>query len=328
MPVSCLNSLRAAALSAAARGWHVFPLRPDNRPHDPEHPKKPAFPDHAADRCTGRDRRCRAAGGHVEWERRATTDPDRIRRAWSGVPYGVGIACGPSGLLVVDLDTPKPGQMPPPAWAQDGVGEGADVFAMICARHDPDGAPALWNTYTVRTAGGGWHLYLAHPDGPALRNTTGERGNGLGWLVDTRAHGGYVVAAGSTIGGRAYEVFHDNDPTATPGWLAALLRPAAPVGPPKVLGDFSAFRRSAYVQGAVRRTLDQLAAKPTGERNLALLGAATSLGQLAAGGALTEAEVIEALTPTALAIGLTERETARTIRSGLRYGASNPRRVA
>ena len=35
MPLSPLDSLRAAALSATARGWHVFPLRPDDRPGDP-----------------------------------------------------------------------------------------------------------------------------------------------------------------------------------------------------------------------------------------------------------------------------------------------------
>ena len=64
-----MSDLLTAALGHAARGWHVFPLRPDD--------KRPAFPDHSADDCTGRDPRCR--GGHVGWEARATTDPDRIR---------------------------------------------------------------------------------------------------------------------------------------------------------------------------------------------------------------------------------------------------------
>jgi hypothetical protein len=80
------TALRAAALAYAARGWHVFPLRPDD--------KRPAFPGHDADHCTGADPRCRAAGRHVQWEERATTCPDRIARAWSSLPYGIGIACG------------------------------------------------------------------------------------------------------------------------------------------------------------------------------------------------------------------------------------------
>jgi hypothetical protein len=179
----------------------------------------------------------------------------------------------------------------------------------------------------VETGNGGRHLYFAHPVGPPLRNTQGDRG-GLGWLIDTRAHGGYVVAPGSTAGGRPYRVLLDRPPAVLPDWLAALLRPAEPAGPRKVLGDFSALRRSAYVRAAVERTLDRLAGARPGGRNFALYIAAVSLGQLAAGAALPETEVYEALTPTALAIGLTERETARTIRSGLLAGARRPRRVA
>ncbi|GIF02339.1 bifunctional DNA primase/polymerase [Paractinoplanes rishiriensis] len=314
------GALRAAALGHATRGWHVFPLRPDNRPHDTDHAKRPAFPDHAEDRCPGTDPRCH--GGHTGWEPRATTDPARIERAWARTPYNIGIACGPSRLVVIDLDMRKPAATAPAG--REHYRHGLEVFTDLCREH---GQPVPDDTYTVLTGNGGRHLFFEHPGGPPLRNTQGDRG-GLGYLIDTRAHGGYVVGPGSTAGGRAYRVLLDRPPLVLPGWLAALLRPAGPAGPRKVLGDFSAFRRGAYVRAAVRRTLVHLAAAPAGERNASLLGAAVSLGQLAAGGALSQEEVIEALTPTALAIGLTERETARTIRSGLRYGACNPRRVA
>ncbi|MCO8272836.1 bifunctional DNA primase/polymerase [Actinoplanes sp. TRM 88003] len=312
--------LRAAALAHAARGWPVFPLRCDNRPHDADHPKRPAFPDHAEDRCTGTDPRCRDS--HAGWEPRATTDAARITRAWAGTPYNIGIACGPAGLVVIDLDVRKPAAVPPDG--HDRYGHGWEVFADLCAAN---GRPVPDDTFTVATGNGGRHLYFTHPDGPPLRNTQGDRG-GLGWLIDTRAHGGYVVAPGSTVSGRAYQVLLDRPAAPLPAWLTALLRPAEVAGPRKVLGDFSAFRRGAYVRAAVERTLDRLAAATPGGRNFALYIAATSLGQLAAGGALTEAEVAEALTPTAHAIGLSERETARTIRSGLAAGARAPRRVA
>ncbi len=323
-----MPDLSTTALGYAARGWHVFPLRPDDRPADPDHPKKPAFPDHAADRCSGREPRCRAAGAHVGWELRATTDPDRIRRAWSSAAYGIGIACGPSGLLVVDLDVPKRDQTPPPEWQQQGVRDGADVFSTICARHDDDGAPEVWNTHIVRTTSGGHHLYLAHPPGEPLRNTTGQRGRGLGWLVDTRGHGGYVVAAGSTIGGRAYEVLHDADPVAVPGWLAKLLRPEPFRAPRGVLGDLSAYRLDAYLRGAISRTLAKLAETTEGGRNDGLFIAAQSLGQLAAGGAVSEAVITDVLTPAGRSLGLAEGEIGSTIRSGLTAGARRPRRIA
>ncbi len=97
-----------AALGAAARGWHVFPLRPGS--------KRPAG--HAEDGCPGTGR---CAGGHRTWEQRATTDPDKIRAAWTQAPYGIGIATGPSGLCVLDLDTLKPGEAVPERWAAVGA---------------------------------------------------------------------------------------------------------------------------------------------------------------------------------------------------------------
>ncbi|MGA5893924.1 AAA family ATPase [Streptomyces venetus] len=50
----------------------------------------------------------RCADGHRTPEERATTDPELIHAAWAHRPYNVGIAIGPAGLLVVDLDVPKP----------------------------------------------------------------------------------------------------------------------------------------------------------------------------------------------------------------------------
>lgn len=306
--------LLAAALAHAAREWHVFPLRPDD--------KRPAFPDHTAENCTQADPRCRAAGRHLGWEPRATCDPNRIRRAWSTRPYGVGIACGPSGLAVVDLDVPKTVDDTPPAdWA--GARDGLDVLSALAARH----GGSIDTTYTVTTGRGGSHLYYRHPAaGPQLRNTTGER-SGLGWKVDTRAHGGYVVAAGSTVAGRPYAVALDCDPAPLPTWLAGLLTPAPrPACRPAAVA-LPADRRGPYVAAAIRRQVAHLTAAPDGQRNHALFTSAVALGQLAAGGALTDDDVTAVLEPAALSIGLRPGEVARTIASGLRTGANNPRHL-
>jgi hypothetical protein len=46
--------------------------------------------------------------------------------------YNIGIATGPSGLLVVDLDRPKnPTDLPPEPWRSRGCATGADVLAWL-----------------------------------------------------------------------------------------------------------------------------------------------------------------------------------------------------
>jgi len=86
------EDLLAAAMAHASRGWHVFPLRPGS--------KQPAL--HGEDHCP-RTGPCRH--GHQGWEQRATTDPARIRACWVRGAWNVAIACGRSGLVVIDLDT-------------------------------------------------------------------------------------------------------------------------------------------------------------------------------------------------------------------------------
>ena len=121
------------------------------------------------------------------WESTATRDPERIRDIWRSLPYNVGIACRPSGLYVLDLDDAH-GHEPPPGWA--GAKHGRDVLARLA---DAAGQPYPAHTFTVRTPSGGLHLYFRAPVEPELRNTIGR----LGWRVDTRGAGGYIVAAGS-----------------------------------------------------------------------------------------------------------------------------------
>ncbi|HVQ91514.1 MAG TPA: bifunctional DNA primase/polymerase [Mycobacteriales bacterium] len=302
--------LLAAALTAAARGWHVFPLRPDA--------KRPAFPDHTADRCTGADPRCRA--GHTGWEQRATTDPDRIRRAWSSTPYGIGVACGPSGLLVIDLDRPKAGDTAPAEWRLTGVRDGSDVLAVLAERA---GQPFPADTYVVRTGRGGTHLYYAAPPGAGLGNTAGDRG-GLGWLVDTRGHGGYVVAAGSTVDSRPYVALTMQPPAPLPGWLCEALTRPAPVAP-VLAASVSADRLPAYARAALAAELAYVMAASKGSRNHTLFGAAANLGQLVAGGTLATELVTTELEQAGARIGLSAAEAAATVRSGLRAGAQRPR---
>ncbi|SFO59126.1 Bifunctional DNA primase/polymerase, N-terminal [Pseudonocardia ammonioxydans] len=256
------------------------------------------------------------------WESRATTDPVRIRRAWARAPFGIGIACGPSGLVVVDLDGPKPDTVRPPEWDRPGIRDGADVLACLAEQHC---AEVPVETYSVQTASGGEHLYFSAPAGSRLRNSAGR----LGWLIDVRAAGGYVVGAGSVVRGRRYRVA-EAPVAALPGWIADLLEEPRP---PRA--DFAPLlevvgRRSAYVAAALRAELGNvLAARPgSGQRNDTLNRAAFALGQLVGAGLLPYGLATAALAQASAAIGLPAGEAHATIRSGLTAGARTPRRTA
>jgi hypothetical protein len=308
-------NLLAAALAAVDRGWHVFPLRPGT--------KKPAG--HNEDDCP---RTGRCATGHSKWEQRATTDPDKIRAAWSQAFYNIGLATGPSGLCVIDLDTPKPGEIAPDRWKAAGATNGEDVLAVLA---EEAGQPVPGDTLTVRTPSGGLHLYYAMPPGVALRKTEGERGNGLGWLIDTRPWGAYVVAPGSVTPDGRYEYLFDGPPAVLPTWLVERLTPAPPPAAPVLPIRPARGRRARYLDVAIRAEAGKVADATT-NRNATLFAAAVALGQLVAGGAVSEEEVRAALMSAAgRHIGtrqFTAREADTTITSGLKTGANRPRKIA
>ncbi|WP_254706431.1 bifunctional DNA primase/polymerase [Streptomyces lunaelactis] len=186
--------LLTAALEAAGRDWPVIPLHPNA--------KRPAgHPERSCPRAG------RCVGGHRNPEQRATTDPALIRSAWGSKPYNVGIATGPAGLLVIDLDPCKPEE-------PKGAPDGATSLQALCER----AGQALPGTYRVRTARGE-HLYFTAPDGVRLKCSVDR----LGPHIDTRAWGGYVVAPGSTVPEGTYEIADPSPVAELPGWLLALL---------------------------------------------------------------------------------------------------------
>ncbi|MER7717418.1 bifunctional DNA primase/polymerase [Streptomyces flaveolus] len=288
------EDLMRAALAAAERGWHVFPLRPGT--------KRPALHGETACPRTGP-----CAGGHRKWEDRATTDPDRIRAAWARAPFNVGIATGPSGLLVVDLDVPKDNS------STDAPG-GAATFGALCERT----GQAVPRTRTVRTASGGQHLYFTAPAAVRLHNTAGT----LAPLVDTRAWGGYVVAAGSLVGGARYETVGPALLRPLPNWLKTLLVPPHPVNRPPVTAP-TAGRRRPYVDAALARETAAVTTAHEGQRNATLLRAGRALGRFVASGNLTRAEVENALQGAGESAGLTVAECRATLRSALDWSIAH-----
>ncbi|MGW7168176.1 bifunctional DNA primase/polymerase [Streptomyces sp. NPDC054884] len=290
------SPLLRAALTAAARGWHVFPLRPGT--------KRPAL--HGEQSCPGTGP---CVGGHRKWEQRATTDPDRIRAAWSHAPFNVGIATGPSGLLVVDLDVPKDK-------SSSDAPCGAATFGALCER----AGHTVPSTYRTRTASGGEHLYFAAPDGIRLTNTAGT----IAELVDTRAWGGYVVGAGSETPVGTYEALCAPETAPLPAWLQSALRPApkppqAPSGPVTV-------QSRTYADVALAAEARNVAAAQPGAREATLFRAARAVGRFVAWGDLPRHTVEQALQEAGEAAGLTVAECRSTLRSALNWSIAHNQR--
>ncbi len=286
----------SVALALVERGFAVFPLRPGS--------KVPAV--------------------RGDWEGLAVADQDRLREV--GWPAGgnVGIACGPSGLFVLDLDVAKQNG---PASGPDEPTDGAAVLRELAAgRPIPD-------TLTVTTPSGGMHLYFRAPAAPRLRNTVAR----LGPLIDTRAAGGYVVGPGSVIRGKRYEIAADLPIAPVPRWIvreltararyAELPPPPAPVGRPGVAGarptDGSA--AAAYAAAALRNEVERMLAARVGTRNDTLNRAAYALGRLIGAGILDRELAACELYNAARRVGLSGRETSSTLASGLGAGMARPR---
>lgn len=271
-----------AAMAAAERGWAVFPCLPGE--------KRPAVAN--------------------AWESRATTDPAVIERHW---PRGanVGVACGPSWLVVIDCDVVKEGQAPPPEWAEPGVHSGEDALAVLAER---SGVALPLDGPLVQTPSGGLHLYFRAPSGARVRNSASK----IAWKVDVRAAGGYVVGAGSETSVGRYEALGDAVEAAPlPEWLlmacsppkVATTRAAGPVRLPRK----GKGREEQYRFAALRNSLERLLAAGEGGRNAALN--AEAYGVVKSG--WTAADVHPVLLEAALRIGLPEAEARRTLTSAL-----------
>lgn len=180
-----------------------------------------------------------------DWEHAATNDEFEARALWArgGEYFGrnVAIACGPSGLVVIDLDV-------------KGDKNGIAAFKALCEELGVDYA-AVCETYTVATPSGGLHLYFVAPPGVEIRLSASQLARG----VDVRAWGGLVVAAGSVIGDRPYSVIHDAEPLPLPPELTRRIL-AMPT-------SRSAAKRAARVPEVI----------PQGEREAVLVSMAGSM---------------------------------------------------
>ncbi|RFC75508.1 bifunctional DNA primase/polymerase [Streptomyces sp. AcE210] len=286
-------ALLAWALEPVRRGWAVFPLRPGD--------KRPAG--HAERLCPGTGR---CADGHRKPEQRATTDPDLVTAAWTVQPYNIGIASGPSGLLVVDLDVRKPDE-------QEGTPDGVESLLALCERAGQRIPP----TYQVRTPSGGQHLYFTQPPGTRLHSTAGR----LGHHIDTRGWGGYVVASGSSTSHGAYTVTDDSPVAPLPAWLADQLSERPKPDPHTVMTPVRDGTKAARValerECAIIRSAVEGGGQGKKGRNSTLHESTCKVARFVAWGNISCSTVEEAIQAAGESTGLSAAECTTTIRSAM-----------
>lgn len=137
------------ALACAARGWRVIPIHSSQN--------RPVLKD---------------------WPRQGTTDGEQLCRWFLGEfrTARVGVVTG-NGLLVVDVDYPKP----------DRLTDGRLALAKLEAEHGSLGEP-------FQKKRGGPHYFYSYPPSLNIQNVVGlDDDSPLGKGIDVRADGGQVV---------------------------------------------------------------------------------------------------------------------------------------
>ncbi|MEV5689038.1 MULTISPECIES: bifunctional DNA primase/polymerase [unclassified Streptomyces] len=342
-----LPSAVTTARWCAEQGWPVHPLAAGR--------KTPAGNCDACRRPghTHRGCGCAAEGRWCHGFHAATCDPDRIAQWWGSNPeFGVGVSCGPAGLVVIDIDAhpqglPErdrllPGILIPEQVDLTGLTHGFHTLAVLAAlRGAPDPA-ADTSTLRVRTPSGGLHVWYRAPDARAWQCSTGSgNGRALAWQVDVRAHGGYIIAPGTTTAaGRYTALGTTRRPALLPGWLAQELErtghlPQEPLPGPRpvpsrarqaVIAAGGGRERTAGALSAVLAEVTACAAVAEGAGFSEKLNRASyTAGGLVTAGHLTH-EQAEQILQSAAAVARPgqDRRAAQIIRSGMSAGSRRP----
>jgi hypothetical protein len=339
------------ALELAALGWHVLPLSPTS--------KRPlgnclacrgqrGAPGHLARACP-----CLADGGWCHGVRAATTDPARITSWWQREAAAVpGVAAGPSGLVLVDIDAH--GGQPPPrlvtgllpgidlaaepiphsAWDNPArFRDGRDTLTLLAWLR---GGPHPWpgglehQPVIAATPSGGVHLwYQAPADG--LRQTLSDpKGRyGLAWQVDIKAGWSYGIAPGAVTSKGAYLLRSGPArPGRMPAWLAReVIRVATSAPPPLAIPPPpprpGGVGPAAYITTVIGRGAAQLAAMDDG-RKRALSALAYHAGGLLAWSGLPREHMARQLTDAGVAAGLRPGVSVRIVSRAIANGEARP----
>ncbi|CAL9674584.1 bifunctional DNA primase/polymerase [Streptomyces sp. enrichment culture] len=295
---------------------------------------------------------CLPAGRWCHGFHAATLNQDSIQQWWGSHPeFGIGVSCGPAGLVVLDIDAhpaepPARDRIVPGIPIGDhvdltGLANGFHTLAVLAALRGQPSPADDDTTLRVRTPSGGLHVWYRAGERRWLSSVGSSPGRALAWQVDIRAHGSYIIAPGTTISRGTYTpVGAAREPAALPLWLAQELErtghlPAPDIPAPRPVPPRA--RQAVLAAGGgrdhVQRTLAYVLAAveacgqvPEGAGFSDTLNrAAYTIGGLIAAGRLPQAEAEHALKETAAeARPGQERRIEQIIRSGLTAGLKRP----
>jgi len=346
------------ALHLAANGWHVLPLswakkrplancdacrrQPGVSPHDPAG-------------CL-----CPAAGRWCHGPYAATVDPDKLTTWWRAEPHAVpGIAAGPSGLCLIDIDT---GHEPLPenlathllpgidlreqdiaadAWNdrarfRDGR-DSLSLLARLRGGSNPWPQGDQHRPVTSATPSGGRHLWYRTP-APGLHqviaNTRKQRPHGLAWQVDIKAGWSYGIAPGAMTAAGLYRPLngHPANVGIMPPWKAAEVIRVASQPPPQPTPDLRPTRQRtategsrarAYIEAILANRLPQIKDLRDG-RWTELSALAFRIGGHLAATGIDPDDIPQRLIDAGHAAGLTYRRAENAVNSSLANGRNRP----
>ena len=249
---------------------------------------------------TGRDKR-----PLLPWKEYQTNPAgeEQARQWWANETNVAACTGAVSGFVVVDVD---------------------NIEAIDRLHEYIGGKPTTPAVSTPR----GMHYYFKAPDVTCKNQVNIIPG------VDFRGDGGYVIMPPSVNeDGEIYEwITHPAEclMAELPARVLERVRADKPrqkrnSEPQEALSSTSSAGNTRYGQMALQSEISTLQNATQGQRNQTLNNCAFSLYQLCAGGELSETDVREQLTQTALAIGLSETEIKATLRSAHRAAEREPR---
>jgi hypothetical protein len=345
------TDLARLPLDLAALGWYILPLSAaSKRPlgNCPACRTEHGIPSHLADTCP-----CLADDGWCHGVRAATTDPARIVAWWHREPAAVpGVAAGPSGLVLVDIDA-HCGQLPPrlatgllpgidlaaepiPRGTWDNPAQFADGRDTLTLLARLRGGPRPWpadsehQPVSAASPSGGVHLWYRAPAAGLRQALADPQGRyGLAWQVDLKAGWSYGIAPGAatTVGTYQLRGGDPAQPGHMPAWLArevirvtaTPVRPA--ISPPRSRPGGSG--PTAYLATVIGRGAAQLAAMSDG-RKRALSALAYQAGGLLAWSGLDREHIVSQLADAGIAAGLAPRISARIVNRAITNGIARP----